>query len=235
MPQTKHDAAPRRIGVSEETNTDAKMRQCAVSRERLPQEQLIRFVRSPDGEAVPDTACKLPGRGAWVQASRERVEQAIKGGVFSRAFKAETRPMDGLADAIETQLTKRCSGLIGMAKKSGTAVVGFDQVRAYIRNAKPGWLLEASNGAEDGRNKVHFLAKAIYDDVKVAGALSSAELGMAFGRDSVIHGLLEAGRLADSFGVSYRQLIGFRRAPEAGWFSDKRETSMVGRVQPKEG
>ncbi|MEM6535795.1 MAG: RNA-binding protein [Pseudomonadota bacterium] len=223
MPQTKHDTAPRPIGAIDQAGTGETLRQCVVSRERLPQDQLIRFVRSPDGQAVPDTMCKLPGRGAWVRASRDHIEQAVRGGAFSRAFKTETQPMDGLIDTIEAQLVKRCCGLIGMAKKSGAVVVGFDQVRAYIRGAKPGWLLEASDGSADGRNKVHFLARAIYDEVRVAGALSSAELGMAFGRDSVIHGLLEAGRLADSFGVSYRQLLGFRRAPETGWFSDEHE------------
>ena len=110
-----------------------------------------------------------------------------------------------------------------MAKKSGVAVLGFDQVRAYIRKQEPGWLLEASDGAEDGRNKVHFLAKAIYEDVKVAGALSSAELGVAFGREHVIHALLEQGSLSDAFSIAYRRLIGFRDAPETGWFSGRQE------------
>ena len=131
--------------------------------------------------------------------------------------------MDGLIDEVERQLLQRCIGLLGMAKKSGIAVLGFDQVRAYIRKAEPGWLIEARDGAEDGRNKVHFLAKAIYEDVKVAGALSSAELGVAFGREHVIHALLEQGSLSDAFSIAYRRLIGFRDAPETGWFSGRQE------------
>ncbi|MEM9180675.1 MAG: RNA-binding protein [Pseudomonadota bacterium] len=202
---------------------DGKVRQCAVTRERLAPDALIRFVRSPDGIVVPDVFGKLPGRGAWVTADRKIFEDGLQQGVFSRAFKAQSSPMDDIFGEVERQLVQRCKGLLGMAKKSGVAVLGFDQVRAYIRKQPPGWLLEASDGAEDGRNKVHFLAKAIYEDVKVAGALSSAELGMAFGREHVIHALLEQGSLADAFAVAYRRLTGFRDAPETGWFSGRHE------------
>ena len=200
-----------------------KVRQCAVTRERLAPDALIRFVRSPDGLVVPDVFGKLPGRGAWVTANQKHLEDGLAQGVFSRAFKAQSSPMDDIVGEIERQLLQRCTGLLGMAKKSGVAVLGFDQVRAYIRKQPPGWLLEATDGAEDGRNKVHFLAKAIYEDVKVAGALSSAELGIAFGRQHVIHALLEQGSLSDAFSVAYRRLIGFRAAPETGWFSGRHE------------
>ena len=202
---------------------DGKVRQCAVTRERLAPDALIRFVRSPDGLVVPDVFGKLPGRGAWVTANQKDLEDGLEQGVFSRAFKAQSSPMDDIVGEIERQLLQRCTGLLGMAKKSGVAVLGFDQVRAYIRKQPPGWLLEATDGAEDGRNKVHFLAKAIYEDVKVAGALSSAELGIAFGREHVIHALLEQGSLSDAFSVAYRRLIGFRAAPETGWFSGRHE------------
>ena len=202
---------------------DGKVRQCAVTRERLAPDALIRFVRSPDGVVVPDAFGKLPGRGAWVTADKQILADGLKQGVFSRAFKSQSTPMDGLSAEVERQLVQRCTGLLGMAKKSGVAVLGFDQVRAYIRKQPPGWLVEASDGAEDGRNKVHFLAKAIYEDVKVAGALSSAELGMAFGREHVIHALLEQGSLSDAFSIAYQRLIGFRVAPETGWFSGRHE------------
>ncbi|NQY14066.1 MAG: RNA-binding protein [Henriciella sp.] len=202
---------------------DGPVRQCAVTRERLAPDALIRYVRSPDGMVVPDVFGKLPGRGAWVTADKSVLETGLSQGVFSRAFKAQSTPMTNLTDEVERQLLQRCNGLLGMAKKSGAAVLGFDQVRAYIRKQPPGWLLEASDGAEDGRNKVHFLAKAIYEDVKVAGALSSAELGMAFGREHVIHALLEQGSLSDAFAVAYRRLTGFRVAPETGWFSGRHE------------
>ncbi|MDJ0921847.1 MAG: RNA-binding protein [Henriciella sp.] len=221
-PQKINEPDKRRIAAQQKPSAGGPVRQCAVTRERLPQSALIRFVRSPDGLAVPDVAGKLPGRGLWITANRETVEKGLQADVFSRGFKAPTKAMPALCDEIEKQLVQRCIGLIGMGKKGGQAVLGFDQVRAYIRKQEPGWLLEASDGAKDGRNKVHFLAKAIYEEAKVAGALSSAELGMAFGREHVIHALLEHGPLAEAFGVAYQRLTGFRLAPETEWFADRR-------------
>lgn len=221
MPHQNNDTDPRQLEAQPDTDTGGRVRQCAVTRERHAPEAMIRFVINPDGVAVPDIALRLPGRGVWIKAFRGTVEKGLKSDVFSRAFKTRTPAMDNLCDEIERLLAQRCIGLIGMAKKSGDAVIGFDQVRAQIRQRPPGWLLEASDGAHDGRNKVHFLAKAMYDEVKVAGALSSAELGMAFGREHVIHALIKRGQLSETFGLAYRRLVGFRPAPEIGWFAGR--------------
>jgi predicted RNA-binding protein YlxR (DUF448 family) len=39
---------------------------------------MIRFVASPDGIIFPDIGHKLDGRGAWLLASRQVLEQAVK-------------------------------------------------------------------------------------------------------------------------------------------------------------
>ena len=197
------------------------VRQCAVTRERLAQDRMVRFALSPDGGVLPDIAGKLPGRGVWVTARRDVLEQAVRTKAFSRGFKANVSVPEGLADTVEQLLLQRVQGLLGMAKKAGQAVLGFDQVRDALRKARPGYLLEASDGAEDGRAKVYFLAKALYSDVEMAGALSSAEMGMAFGRDRVIHGLVRKGPVADAFRLAYGRLCGFRRRPERDWFPDQ--------------
>ena len=218
MPRTVNE----RLSASDTDDiTDGPVRQCAVTRDRLEKADMIRFVRSPDGLAVPDVAEKLPGRGAWIRADKDTLAKAVKAGTFSRAFKAQTPLPDDIAAMVEGQLVRQCVGLLGMARKSGKVVVGFDQVRAYLKSRSPGWLIEASDGSEDGRNKVHFLAKAMYDDPRTAGALSSAELGVAFGRERVIHALLQNGALARSFGTAYTRLTGFRPAPEKDWFSGR--------------
>ena len=217
MPTRRNEPA-RRLRAHDDADTgDGPHRQCIVTRESLPQEQMIRFVRSPDGLAVPDVSAKLPGRGAWVTASRTAVETAISKSAFSRAFKVKTDPAPDMLAMIEQQLAQRCIGLLGMARKAGKAVLGFDQVRDYLRGQAPGYLIEAADGSEDGRNKVHFLAKALYETPRTAGALTSAELGMAFGRARVIHAVLQEGPLSDTFDTAYRRLTGFRAAPERDW------------------
>jgi len=180
---------------------------------------MIRFVRAPDGAVVADIAGKLPGRGVWVTATRETVKAAVDKGVFPRRFKAPAEPAEDLVDQVAEALAARCVSLIGLAKKSGQLIIGFDQVRASLRKMRPAWLIEASDGAEDGRTKVYSLAKALYGDVKVAGALSSAELGMALGREGVIHALLQPGPMVNSWAVAYGRLKGFRLSPEDHWFS----------------
>lgn len=195
-------------------------RQCAVTRERLPKEAMIRFVLSPDNVVTPDIAARLPGRGVWVAAERKHVDTAAAKGAFARGFKGAVTVPEGLSDLTERLLVKRCVELLGLARKAGLAIQGHDQVRDALRGKAPAFLLEASDGAEDGRNKVYFLAKAIYSDVKVAGALSAQELGMAFGRDRVIHGLVRRGAIAKNWEIAYRRLTGFRVAPELDWFPE---------------
>lgn len=195
-------------------------RQCAVTRDRLPQSTMIRFVLSPDGDVTPDIQMRLPGRGVWVRADRETLALAVRRGAFGRGFKTQARASADLPDQVERLLARRCIDLLGMARKAGQVVAGFDQVRDALKGARPAFLLEASDGAEDGRVKVYFLAKALYSRVKVAGALSAEELGMAFGRDRVIHGLVRRGAIAGNWESVYRRLTGFRPAPELTWFPD---------------
>ena len=220
-PHPKTDA--RVTGTEGQTadGSEASVRQCAVTRERLGKEALVRFVLSPDGVVTPDIAEKLPGRGVWVTADRAVLAEAVKKNAFARAFKSSVTVPDGLADTVERLLVQRFTGLLGMAKKAGDVVLGYDQVRDALQKRPPGLLLEAADGAEDGRTKVYFLAKALYSGVDVAGALSAAELGMAFGRDRVIHGLVRKGPFAKSLAAAYARLSGFRDRPELDWFQDQ--------------
>lgn len=206
-------------GLGEE-DASSPERQCSVTRERLPKAAMLRFVLSPDGVVTPDILERLPGRGVWVKAERGAVDLAAKKGAFARGFKSQVTIPEGLSGLIERLLLKRCVDTLSLARKAGQAICGFDQVRDALRGGCPAFLLEAADGAEDGRSKVYFLAKALYRDVKVAGALSAPELGMAFGRDRVIHGLVRRGAIAETWGVAYGRLTGFREAPELTWFQE---------------
>src|SRR3977135_3162597 len=79
------------------TDRSATVRMCAVSREVLPIDELIRFVVSPQGEVVADLKRKLPGRGLWVSASRQAVAEAVRRNQFSRGFRREERAEPTLA------------------------------------------------------------------------------------------------------------------------------------------
>ena len=65
------------------------MRQCLGCREMKPKRELIRAVRSPEGEVSLDFKGKKPGRGAYVCRSPECLKRAVKSKALSRAFGVE--------------------------------------------------------------------------------------------------------------------------------------------------
>ena len=71
-------------------------RTCIVTRAALPAAGLIRFVLGPDDRVFADLKHKLPGRGVWVTARRDVVQEAVKRRLFARAFKAEVKVPDTL-------------------------------------------------------------------------------------------------------------------------------------------
>jgi len=205
------------------TDTGETVRQCAVTREKRPQAEMVRFARSPDGMVTPDIAGKLPGRGVWITATRDVVATAVSKGAFARGFKADARADEALPDLVERLLVRRIQSTLSFAKKAGAAVIGFDQVKAALNKARPGILIQASDGAEDGRKKLYFLARTLYDHANVGGGLTSAELGVAFGRTHVVHAVLESGAFSRNWLADYRRLVGFRPAPEKEWYSGTRQ------------
>ena len=64
------------------------MRQCLGCREMKPKRELIRVVRSPEGEVSLDFRGKSPGRGAYVCPNIGCLKKAIKSHAFERAFSA---------------------------------------------------------------------------------------------------------------------------------------------------
>lgn len=64
------------------------VRQCLGCREHKPKPELIRVVRSPDGEVSLDFKGKKPGRGAYVCPDPECLKKARKSRALERAFSA---------------------------------------------------------------------------------------------------------------------------------------------------
>ncbi len=62
------------------------MRLCTGCHEMKPKKELIRVVKTPEGEIKLDFTGKLNGRGAYVCKSRECLEKAQKQKALSRAF-----------------------------------------------------------------------------------------------------------------------------------------------------
>ena len=64
------------------------LRQCVGCREHKPKAELIRVVRSPEGEVSLDFKGKKPGRGAYVCPDPNGLKKARKSRALERAFSA---------------------------------------------------------------------------------------------------------------------------------------------------
>src|SRR5215212_4550887 len=170
------------------TDKSATMRMCAVSRDVLPIDELIRFVVAPSGDVIPDLKRKLPGRGLWVQASRRTVAEAVRRHQFSRGFKRDVRAA--------TTLPADTEGLL-------------EQGRA-------GALIHASDGAADGIRKLDAIVRQRAENIgdspglPIVTALTSAQLDLALGRSNVIHAALLAGPASKTFLSRCQILVRYR-------------------------
>ena len=186
-------------------------RRCIATGESGATDRLIRFVVSPSGEAVPDIAGRLPGRGAWLTADRALVRQAVKRNVFSRAFRMPVSAPADLDDQLEALLARRLIDTVSLARKAGQAVTGSEKVRAAINSGSAAILLQATDGAADGVAKLAALARSAGKGrISRVQVLTSAELGLAFGREFAIHAALDAGGIAVRALAEATRLSGFR-------------------------
>lgn len=185
---------------------DDPERRCIVSGESGPTDEYIRFVLSPDGVVTPDLAEKLPGRGMWVTSTRAALETAVTKRLFSRAAKAQAIVPDGLTDLVAGLLATRAIDAVAMARKAGLAVTGFEKVKARLKKGPVGALIGARDGSEQGQAKLRPMA----GEADIIHCFDSAELGLAFGRDFVIHAALDKGGATLRVLREAKRLSGFR-------------------------
>ena len=189
-----------------------------VTHQAMDESRLIRFVAGPDGAVAPDLGRKLPGRGMWVEASRASIDAAVKKNLFSRSAKAQLKPAADLADTVETLLIRRCLDQLGLARREGVLISGFEKSAAAIRSGKAAWLIEAADGSSDGRGKLVALAR--HQTTKVCGAFSADDLSLALGLENAIHAVLLHGGRADRWTIEVERLAGFRSLRPAAWDTD---------------
>ena len=189
-------------GMNEQDDTLSE-RMCIVTREVKDEEQLIRFVRSPDGEAVPDLKGSLPGRGVWVSLSRGKVAEAQRKRLFSRGFHAETQAAESLPELVGGLLRKTALSYLPLARKAGQAVCGFMKVSEFCGRGAARVLIHSEEARDDGRRK---LAAAAGPGVETVNLFTGSELDLAFGRSNVVHAALARGGLADKFLAAVRRI-----------------------------
>ncbi|MBI6629351.1 RNA-binding protein [Pontibaca salina] len=199
-----------RAGASTDQAEDPR-RKCIATGEVQPKFGLIRFVADPEGQVVPDILGKLPGRGTYVAADREALTKAATKKLFARGLKAPVQVPDDLIDEIERQLARRVIDLISLARKSGDAVAGYEKVKDWLAKEEAQVLIQAADGSGRGKSKLSTPHFGHY-----IGWLSADEMGMAFGRQTVIHAALASGGLAPRVVEEAQRLRGVRELTDGG-------------------
>lgn len=144
-----------------------------------------------------------------------------------------------LSDLIEAMLVRRVVELLGLARRAGQAVCGFQKAREWVTTNRAGLVLQASDGSVDERAR--FLSGVMTRDlhvtddldltghgdagpenkmpngvVPVGSPLTAASLGAVFGRDHVVHVVIAPGRLAEALTNEIARLSGVTRRAEPG-------------------
>jgi len=172
-------------------NKDQSERRCIATGDSKPKSEMLRFVVGPERMIVPDIAAKLPGRGIWVSADRAALDKAVGKKLFARAAKQSVELPPELVTLTETLLIQYVVNLISLARKGGLAITGFEKVKEAVTEGSVAVLLQAVDGSAAQKGKI----RPPNGTNALISCLYGRELGLAFGRENVIHAALGAGGL----------------------------------------
>ncbi|WP_236025264.1 RNA-binding protein [Arenibaculum pallidiluteum] len=188
---------------------NSPLRRCIATGTVQAKDGMVRFVVGPDGTVVPDVEERLPGRGFWITADPALIRKVADRGGFSRAARRTVRAEPDLAERVGKLLEARCLALLGMARRSGQALAGFEKVREALRAGEAAVLLAAKDGAEDGKAKLRALAANAAPGIALVELFEAAAIGAALGRDIAVHACVSRGRLAKGFLADCRRYAAF--------------------------
>jgi predicted RNA-binding protein YlxR (DUF448 family) len=163
---------------------------------------MIRFVLGPGREIVPDLPERLPGRGMWLSARGDVLESAISRGAFTRAARGPVVVPPGLTALLHQGLRTRIADLLGLARRAGQAVAGWQAVREWRSADRIALLVQASDGSPAERERLSG------GGIGAVMPLTAAELGRVFGRDHIVHVAVAPGRLAEAIRCEATRLSG---------------------------
>ena len=195
-------------------------RSCALTREVMPVEAMVRFVVAPDGAVMPDVKRKLPGRGLWITATRAAIGEAVARQVFARGFRREVKVAADLPAATERLLEAAALDALAMAGKAGCVLTGATKVEAAAARDDLKAVIHAADAADDGRRKLDAALRRHSDEksreIATIDAFAGRQLDLALNRPNVVHAALLAGPVSETFLARARRLERFRTGDQAG-------------------
>lgn len=181
-------------------------RRCIATGQIREKEDLLRFAVSPDGILVFDIQMNLPGRGIWISCSQQSIELALKKGLFAKSAKQAVTVPENMVLKIDEALSQRCLALLGLGRKSGLVTVGFAKVEKALKSKKVSILIAASDGADDGKQKL----KRIAGTLPVVDTFNNDDLSQALGKENIVHASVGSSGLTKKITFAVSQLSRFR-------------------------
>ena len=80
------------------------LRTCVITKEQLPKQELLRIVRTPEGEVKADETGKLNGRGAYIKKDIQVLEKARKSKILDKRLECTIN--DSVYDEIKQIIEK---------------------------------------------------------------------------------------------------------------------------------
>jgi uncharacterized protein len=191
------------IETDEEEAERGPSRRCIVTRETGERARMLRFVVGPERVLVPDLSARLPGRGIWLSPRRDVLETARTRGAFAKAARGPVTVPPDISAILQAGLARRIVDLLGLARRAGQAVCGFQKAREWLLAGRAALVVQASDGSAEERAR--FLNGR---EVRTVAPLPAATLGAVFGRDHVVHVALAPGRLAEALTIETERLAG---------------------------
>jgi predicted RNA-binding protein YlxR (DUF448 family) len=180
-------------------------RKCIATGKVLLKSELVRFVLGPDNTIYPDLENKLPGRGVWVKAKRSAIIKAEEDKLFARATNKNAKCLKNLAEQVETLIADRVTKLIGLSRKSGQCICGYEKVKDWLKKDIAKVLIQSSDGSNREKSRLRTPDYGNYIDW-----LNSKELGKAFARENITHCALASGGLTQRIVEDAQRLKGLR-------------------------
>jgi uncharacterized protein len=223
----------------------ATIRQCVVTRERRPEDELLRFVLDGEGKVTPDIKRRLPGRGVWVTANRGVLTEAVKRRSLLKGLKAEdgvgraaqgdaadkdfpAQCLTDLPSSVEGLLRRSALGALSMANKAGQLTLGFEAVARALASGGVIGLIHAAEAAEDGRRKLdRVFTRDAGEKVRRAACPGGAVKGDDFDRPMTVEPGAEGEEIKDDPSTDGRQE---NDPPIVELFSGEELSSALGRV-----
>lgn len=191
------------------------LRRCVVTRERLPKERMIRFVIGPGRQLVPDLAARLPGRGMWLSASGDVLDispgddTALRNltRAFARAARGPVTVPPDLSATLQAALARRITEFLGLARRAGQAVAGYEKAREMLQARRARLLVQAADGSPAEKMRIR---SGLAAELEIIDPLPGEALGRVFGRDYLVHIAVAPGKLADALVMEAGRLAGLR-------------------------